>query len=222
VVRIKEIPIGDTAVPGRGCKGRAAQHQLVHHELAVVLAERALDRPVAGVGRIRAAGPLPDDAEGVVEVAGARRDLPFHLGRQMFCRPARKRIRLVIADMADRPCWVDRLQAAERHDLPIAVDLAPMAGRLPLLALDSGEAIHQPQRRGRIAAVLHEGEPFGIGDEIARQPYGPDQGPVRGFLIVEMKAVVAVADAVDALVERRPLLAAMVRGREAPDSAVLA
>ena len=75
MVRIEEVAIGDTAVAFRGCKRGAAQHQLVDHELAVVLPERALDGAVAGVGRIGAAGPLPDDAEGVVELAGTRGEL---------------------------------------------------------------------------------------------------------------------------------------------------
>src|SRR5450759_1136924 len=61
---IKEVSIGDTAVPARGCKRGTAQHQLVDHELAVVLAERALDGPVAGIGGVGAAGPLPHDPEG--------------------------------------------------------------------------------------------------------------------------------------------------------------
>src|SRR5258708_8282149 len=119
---IKEVAITDTAVPGGSCKRGAAQHQLIDHELAVVLAERALDRPIAGVGRIRAAGPLPHDPERIVEVAGAGGDLPLHLARQMLAAPARKRARLLIAYMPDRGVRVDRLQAAKCHDLPFAVD----------------------------------------------------------------------------------------------------
>src|SRR5438874_4493039 len=84
VVRVEEVAIGNTAVLRRSCKRGAAQHQLVDHELAVIFAERALDGAVTWVGRVRTAGPLPDDAEGVVELAGAGRDFPFHLGRQML------------------------------------------------------------------------------------------------------------------------------------------
>src|SRR6266567_6704285 len=141
VVRIKEIAIGDTAVSGRGCKRGAAQYQLVDHELAVVFAERALDGAVTGIRGIRTAGPLPDDAEGIVQLAGARRNLPFHLGRQMTASPARERVRLVIADMADRGHRVDRLQAAECHDPPFAVDLAPMPRGLPALVADGGKTV---------------------------------------------------------------------------------
>jgi formylglycine-generating enzyme required for sulfatase activity len=41
VVGIKEVAIAHTAMAARGCKRRAAQHQLIDHELAVVFAERA-------------------------------------------------------------------------------------------------------------------------------------------------------------------------------------
>src|SRR5581483_7762894 len=75
VVWIEEVAIGDTAVACRRCKRGAAQHQLIDHELAVVLAERAFDGAVAGIGGIGAAGPLPDDAEGIVEMTAACRDL---------------------------------------------------------------------------------------------------------------------------------------------------
>ena len=85
--------------------------------------------------------------------------------------------------------------------MPFAVDLAPVAGRLPSLVADGGKTVHQPERRRRVAAVLHEGEPLGVGDEMARQPDRADQRAVRRFFVVEMKAVVGVADGVDALVE---------------------
>src|ERR1700704_1909454 len=71
MMRIKEVAIGNTAVAVRSCKRRAAQHQLVDHELAVVFAERAFDGPVAGVGAVGASRPLPDNAEGIVELTGA-------------------------------------------------------------------------------------------------------------------------------------------------------
>src|SRR6185436_10593270 len=106
---------------------------------------RAFDGAVARVGGVGAAGPLPDDAEGVVELAGAGGDFPFHFGRQMAAGPARERVRLVVADMADRSGGVDRLQPAERHDPPFAVDLAPMARRLPALVGGGSKTVHQPQ-----------------------------------------------------------------------------
>src|SRR5262249_3394697 len=76
VVWIEEVAIGHAAVAFRGCKRGSSQHQLVDHELAVVFPERALDGTVAGIGRICAAGPLPDDPEGVIEFVGARGDFP--------------------------------------------------------------------------------------------------------------------------------------------------
>src|ERR1700694_1915384 len=111
MVWIKEVAIGSTAMSARGCKGRAAQHQLIDHELAVVFTERALDGAVAGIGRVGAAGPLPHDSESVVEMAGSRGDLPLHFGRQMLAAPACECVGFVIADMADRGGSVDRLQS---------------------------------------------------------------------------------------------------------------
>src|SRR5258708_24100954 len=98
---IKEVAITDTAEPGGSCKRGAAQHQLIDHELAVVLAERALDRPIAGGGRIGAAGPLPHDPERIVEVAGAGGDLPLHLAPPTLAAPPPKPVRLILPDMAD-------------------------------------------------------------------------------------------------------------------------
>ena len=68
----------------------------------------------------------------------------------------------------------------------------------------------------RVAAVLHEGEPFGIGDEVARQFDRADQRAVRGLFIVEMKAVVGMPDGVDALVEGDPFVAGAGCSREGP------
>src|SRR5579859_7230700 len=101
--------------------GTAAQHELPGHELAVVLTDCALDRAKPRIGREAAAGPLPDvpvdlaqpavgwqcgsgpQAPGVDEVALQRfvacRMLPLELGRQTPACPARKCIRLEVADM---------------------------------------------------------------------------------------------------------------------------
>src|SRR4029450_5512894 len=128
---IKEVTIANTATPFRGCKRGAAQHQLVDHELAVIFPERALNRAIAGIGGVGAAGPLPHDPERVVEMSGARGDLPLHFGRQMLAAPAREGIGLVIADMADRGARIDRLRSRERHDVPFARYLAPGAGGPP-------------------------------------------------------------------------------------------
>src|ERR1700761_512900 len=105
----------------------------------------------------------------------------------MLAAPARERVSLVIADMGYRRIGIDRLQAAEGHDLPFAVDLAPMPRRLPFLMVGGGKAVHQPQRRLAVAAICHEGLPLGIADEMARQSDGADQRAVHRLLIVEMK-----------------------------------
>src|SRR5258706_8109067 len=58
--RREKIAVARTRVTLRCRMRAAAQHHLVDHELAVVLAERAVRRAVARVGQIRAARPLPD------------------------------------------------------------------------------------------------------------------------------------------------------------------
>src|SRR6202166_4236630 len=141
---IKEVAIGNTAMPVWSCKRGAAQHQLVDHELAVIFAERALDGAVAGIGGVGAAGPLPHNSERVVEMAGTSCDFPFHFGRQMLAAPARERIGLVVADMADRRGGIDRLQSGQGHYLPFAVDFAPMTGRLPGFVACGCKTVHQP------------------------------------------------------------------------------
>ena len=76
----EEVAVGRADVAARRGAGAAAQHELVAHELAVVLAERAGGRPVAGVGRVGALRPLPDVAEQLRErrrgAAGARVEAP--------------------------------------------------------------------------------------------------------------------------------------------------
>jgi len=124
----------------------------------------------------------------------------------MLAAPARERVGFIIADVADRGDESTGL-IRKRHDLPFAVNPAPMAGRLPLLAIDSCEAIHQPERRRGVAAVGHEGEPLGIGDEVARQLHRTDEGAVRGLLIVEMEGLAGMSDRVDALAQRNPFIA---------------
>ena len=62
-VGVEEVAVARADVI-RGRRARsAAQHDLVAHELAVVLAERARRRRITGVGRVGAARPLPDVSE---------------------------------------------------------------------------------------------------------------------------------------------------------------
>src|SRR4051812_24566663 len=134
----------------------------------------------------------------------------------MFSAPAREGVGFIVADVADGTCRIDRLQSAQRHDPPFAVDLAPMAGRLPAFVAGGSVSVHQPQRRRAVAAILHEFEPFAVADEIARQLYRADQRAMGRFFIVETKTVAGVADGVDALVEADPLLAAAGTVRKFP------
>src|SRR6185503_14473825 len=69
-LRTEEVAIGLSEVRTRSRAGSAAQHELVAHELAVVLAERAGGTRVAGIGRVRARRPLPDFAEHLQEAVG--------------------------------------------------------------------------------------------------------------------------------------------------------
>src|SRR5690242_20218827 len=62
-MRGEEVAISRANVRWRGRTRTAAQHHLPAHEFAVVLTERAGIRPVSGIGEVRAARPLPDIAE---------------------------------------------------------------------------------------------------------------------------------------------------------------
>jgi len=60
---LEEIAIGAARMAGRGGHGRAAQHELVAHELAVVFADGALRSDKAGVAEIGRRCPLPHRSE---------------------------------------------------------------------------------------------------------------------------------------------------------------
>src|SRR5204863_8241445 len=62
-VGVPEVAIARAHVARGREAGTAAQHALVDHELAVVLAERAVGRAVARVRLVRRARPLPRVAE---------------------------------------------------------------------------------------------------------------------------------------------------------------
>ena len=113
---------------------------------------------------------------------GLRRDLPLLLGRQVLAHPARERVGLVVAHMADRRGRIDRPQARERQRMRDAVDLAPVAGRLPAFRLHRRPAVGEPQRGRRVAAVGDEIEPLRIGDERARDPHRPQIDLMRRAL----------------------------------------
>src|SRR5690348_7926912 len=67
----EEVAVARAQVRLRTRAAAAAQHALAAHELAVVFAERAGPRPIAGIRQVRAARPFPDIAEQLAH-AGAR------------------------------------------------------------------------------------------------------------------------------------------------------
>jgi hypothetical protein len=82
----------------------------------------------------------------------------------------------------------------QSHHVPGVIFLSPMARRLPAVGLDSGPAIGKPKRWCRIAAGGDEFEPFGVCDQMPRNPYVRDQLIVNRRLIVETKASAIMAN----------------------------
>src|SRR5690606_4508542 len=72
VMGVEEVAIAGPRMPRRRDRRAAAQHDLIGHELAVVLAGRPGRRTEARIGRERAGRPLPDLAEHLAQ-AGPRR-----------------------------------------------------------------------------------------------------------------------------------------------------
>src|SRR5262245_8807158 len=60
VVRIEEVAVARADVPGRRDARTAASDPLVAHEFAVVLAERAVERPEPRVRAIGRSAPFPN------------------------------------------------------------------------------------------------------------------------------------------------------------------
>src|SRR6478736_3397838 len=82
----------------------------------------------------------------------ARRDLPFRLARQMLPGKAGEGIGFVVADVLHRSGRVDGSEAPQRHDMPGAVLLSPIAGCLPVFVLHRCPAVGEPKGRRRVAA----------------------------------------------------------------------
>src|SRR6267142_1312758 len=59
----EEVAIGGPDVRSGRCARAATQHELIAHELRVVLSQRTLHRAIPGIGEIGAAGPLPHVAK---------------------------------------------------------------------------------------------------------------------------------------------------------------
>src|SRR5215471_13049691 len=98
-VRREEVAIGLAHMARRRGETTPAQDQLVCHELAVVLADRAIGFAIARIGDIGACGPFPYLPD-VVELG--RRDLPLLFTRQPLAGPFGEGGGFVTADMANR------------------------------------------------------------------------------------------------------------------------
>src|SRR5680860_1116646 len=132
LMRIEEVAVSSPDMAFR-CGARAAlEHELVAHELAVILTDGAGGGLEAGIREVGACRPLPHVTEHLGRtVAGfgghgtkmicaevtplngeaLRRDFPLELGRQPVAGPAGEGVRLEIADMGDGCCRVDRPEA---------------------------------------------------------------------------------------------------------------
>src|ERR1700722_11111545 len=102
--------------------GPAAQDHLTGHEFSVVFAQRARERLVARIGRVRAGRPFPAISKELAYTIASSRcrmqssqiqqipgawfltgdELPFCLGRESASAPARKRVGFEKADVAYR------------------------------------------------------------------------------------------------------------------------
>src|SRR5450755_38699 len=116
----EEVSIGGAGMARWGGAASSAEHVLAHHELAVVLADRARRGAKARVGRIGAGRPLPYVAEhGVGGQSGPRvwrpvaqevgpfgpvrgHRLPLGLSGESHTGPMGEGVRLVVTDVADR------------------------------------------------------------------------------------------------------------------------
>ena len=129
----EEVAVARAHVAGRRGARAAAQHELVAHELAVVFADGARQRPIARIGRGRPTASTPRrrrtsaparrrparsaaadgrrrdrrSCRAIGARQRARRELPFELGRQAGAGPARVGVGLEVAEVADRRVRVD-------------------------------------------------------------------------------------------------------------------
>ena len=208
--------------PRRGAR-TAAQHPLVGHELAVVLAERAVGRAIARIRDVGTPGPLPDVAEPpgrrcdarveaclLDEVPLDRRScggaLPFVLARQACTGPARERVGFVEGDVADGLVVAQRLEPPQREHGRCRAGLAlpPVERSAPALALERRPAVREPELRPLVATVGDEGAPLGVRDRPCGDLERLEQHPMTGPLVVECEARPGRPDLDDLLVERQP------------------
>src|SRR4249919_3411911 len=124
----------------------------------------------------------------------ARRGLPFRLARQMLSGEAGEGIGFVVADVLHRSGRVDGPDATQRHDMPGAVLLPPIAGCLPVFVLHRCPAVGEPKGRRRVTASGDEFEPLGVSNEMPGDPHARNELVVKRRFVVETEAVTIMAD----------------------------
>src|SRR5664280_3221392 len=180
----KEVPIGRSNVRLRRRAGSAAQHHLIAHELAVVLANRSLGRLETGIGAVGAGRPFPNIAEHLRQrlrrlnrarmqapalqqisrhPARSRRNFPFEFSWESRSRPARKGVGLVIADMSNRFVQVEWLHTLNGVMPPLAIALLPVQRSAQLIVTNAVPAVRKPQLGCAVAVVAYEFEILAVG-----------------------------------------------------------
>src|SRR5664280_2284043 len=225
----KEVPIGRSNVRLRRRAGSAAQHHLIAHELAVVLADRSLGRLETGIGAVGAGRPFPNIAEHLRQrlrrlnrlnrarmqtpaletvschPARSRRNFPFEFSWESRSRPARKGVGLVIADMSNRFVQVEWLHAFDGVMPPLAISLLPVQRSAPLIVANTVPSIRKPQLGCAVTVVAHEFEILTVGHQPGGQAESFQINIVPRTFVVEPEAVACKTYAVDPFVEAAPL-----------------
>src|SRR5215469_3500939 len=157
-----------------GDAGSATQDHLVDHELAVVFANRAFRRAIAGIGVVRRLSPFPDVAEQLqprppscgqraqkslfAKIAAGGQQLyggvlPLEFGRKTFAGPAGESVCFVVAHMADRRFAIDGLEAVQCHCEPVAALLTPVERRAPAFLTGALPSVGEPVLWSTVAPV---------------------------------------------------------------------
>src|SRR5664279_4967321 len=225
----KEVAIGRSNMRLRRRAGSAAQHHLVAHELAVVLANRSLGRLETGIGAVGAGRPFPNIAEHLRQrlrqrrrlhrarmqmtalqqisryPARSRRNFPFEFSWESRSRPARKGVSLVIADMSNRFAQFQWLHAFDGVMPPLAIALLPVQRSAPLIVANPVPAVRKPQLGCAVTVVAHEFQILAVGHQPGGHAESFEIHIVTRTLVVEPEALACKTYAVDPLVEAPPL-----------------
>src|SRR5664279_449978 len=224
-----EVAIGRSNMRLRRRAGSAAQHHLVAHELAVVLANRSLGRLETGIGAVRACRPFPNIAEHLRQrfrqrrrlhrarmqmtalqqisrhPARSRRNFPFEFSWESGSRPARKGVGLVIADVTNRLAQFQWLHTLNGVMPPLAIALLPVQRSAPLIVANPVPAVRKPQLGGAVSVVAYEFEILAVDHQPRGQAKSFQINIVPRTLVVEREALACKTDAIDPFVEAPPL-----------------